>query len=240
MDKGREENYWPAFVDALSNVVLTLVFVLVIFVFALTMAANKVERKMQEVTEAEAAQKTETVQHENVAQENVQLREKLAIVTAEVEKLRAQSAQNPSSKPATGTNNETSVSAENVDKHITIEEKPDLKPLRGETQIQKGTNSITLSYPLSVSEMDEKSTAELGHVVDAMEKNTSKHKILLRSSIGQETYSVARRLAYYRALSARNILITQGKESPSNITTIIVQPSKPEDGGRVEILFQKP
>ena len=52
MDGGREQNYWPGFVDALSNVVLTLVFVLVIFVFALAMASNKVEEKMQEATKA--------------------------------------------------------------------------------------------------------------------------------------------------------------------------------------------
>jgi hypothetical protein len=49
MEGGREANYWPGFVDALSNVVLTLVFVLVIFVFALLMASNKVKAKMTEV-----------------------------------------------------------------------------------------------------------------------------------------------------------------------------------------------
>ena len=31
MENGREQNFWPGFVDALSNLVLTLVFVMVIF-----------------------------------------------------------------------------------------------------------------------------------------------------------------------------------------------------------------
>jgi hypothetical protein len=62
MDSGREQNYWPGFVDALSNVVLTLVFVLVIFVFALLMASQKVKAKMTEVKEAEKAQQASQTQ----------------------------------------------------------------------------------------------------------------------------------------------------------------------------------
>lgn len=78
MDSGKEQNYWPGFVDALSNVVLTLVFVLVIFVFALVMASNKVAKKMNEV---EAAQKSQ-------AEEQGKLNKALA----ELEQLRAQEA----------------------------------------------------------------------------------------------------------------------------------------------------
>jgi hypothetical protein len=58
MEGGKEQNYWPGFVDALSNVVLTLIFVLVIFVFALLMASNKVAQKMEEIATAEKSQKT--------------------------------------------------------------------------------------------------------------------------------------------------------------------------------------
>lgn len=53
MEGGREQNYWPGFVDALSNVVLTLVFVLVIFVFALVMASSQLEQQIREKIEAE-------------------------------------------------------------------------------------------------------------------------------------------------------------------------------------------
>jgi type II secretory pathway pseudopilin PulG len=55
MEGGKEQNYWPGFVDALSNVVLTLVFVLVIFVFALLMASNKVKKQIQAAEAAEQA-----------------------------------------------------------------------------------------------------------------------------------------------------------------------------------------
>jgi hypothetical protein len=78
MDSGKEQNYWPGFVDALSNVVLTLVFVLVIFVFALVMASNKVAKKMNEV---EAAQKSQA-----------EVQGKLNKALAELEQLRAMEA----------------------------------------------------------------------------------------------------------------------------------------------------
>ena len=74
MEGGKEPNYWPGFVDALSNVVLTLVFVLVIFVFALLMASNKVEKKMKEVVASETAQKAAQAQLEQALSELQQLR----------------------------------------------------------------------------------------------------------------------------------------------------------------------
>jgi len=56
MDSGKEQNYWPGFVDALSNVVLTLVFVLVIFVFALAMASSNVAQRMEKIADQEKTQ----------------------------------------------------------------------------------------------------------------------------------------------------------------------------------------
>jgi hypothetical protein len=53
MESAREQNYWPGFVDALSNVVLTLVFVLVVFVFALVVTSNKLEKKAAEILHAQ-------------------------------------------------------------------------------------------------------------------------------------------------------------------------------------------
>jgi outer membrane murein-binding lipoprotein Lpp len=44
MESGREQNFWPGFVDALSNLVLTLVFVMVIFVLAMFYLSSKVSQ----------------------------------------------------------------------------------------------------------------------------------------------------------------------------------------------------
>ena len=87
MEGGKEQNYWPGFVDALSNVVLTLVFVLVIFVFALLIASNKVEKKMTEVVAAEKAQKESQAQ--------------LDQALAELQQIRGQDQQSDPKKPLT-------------------------------------------------------------------------------------------------------------------------------------------
>jgi hypothetical protein len=53
MEGGKETNYWPGFVDALANVVVTMVFVLVVFVIALLYFA---QNKAKEATATAVAQ----------------------------------------------------------------------------------------------------------------------------------------------------------------------------------------
>jgi hypothetical protein len=53
MEGGKETNYWPGFVDALANVVVTMVFVLVVFVIALLYFA---QNKAKEAGATAAAQ----------------------------------------------------------------------------------------------------------------------------------------------------------------------------------------
>lgn len=237
---GREQNYWPGFVDALSNVVLTLVFVLVIFVFALVMASNKVERKMQEVVQSQKAQKDEmqelTTLKQTTAKEAAELQQKLAEAMAEINRLRASAG---SDKLETGALNKTAMALSNADQHIEIVEKSETQTKQGVLDVrQRDKDKIVLGYPLSVTEMDEKSATELGHIVAAIVKSIGKHKIVLRSIVGKESFSAARRLAYYRAINTRNFLLTKSNENPNNITSMIIEPQQPEDG-RVEIIFEK-
>lgn len=233
MEGGKEQNYWPGFVDALSNVVLTLVFVLVIFVFALVMASNKVEQRMQQVTQQEQTQKT---QQTSQGPENLQLKLQLAAVTAELDKLKGQVRTVEEKK--TGALDQNAMSAQNnEDKTIAIENTEQKKVGQGTVQVNHASNKVVLGFPLSVVEMDDKSANELGHVLDALQKTLGKHKVAIHSILGKETYSAAERMAYYRAIGARNYLIKAG-ETPSSITTSIVHPLQPEDG-RVEIIFEK-
>jgi len=41
MEGGKEQNFWPGFVDALSNVVLVMIFVVVVFVVTLFYYSQK-------------------------------------------------------------------------------------------------------------------------------------------------------------------------------------------------------
>jgi hypothetical protein len=46
MEGGRSANYWPGFVDALTNVVIAMVFVIVVLAIALSFAAQMMGKKM--------------------------------------------------------------------------------------------------------------------------------------------------------------------------------------------------
>jgi len=225
MDNSREQNYWPGFVDALSNVVLTLVFVIVIFVFALVMGSNKVEQKMQQIIQNDPSKDIK-------AAENAELKKQLAAMTVELKQLRARVSQNDVQL----------VSNNNEQIKIAVKDEGDKndpkKTTEGPVQVKSSTNTIDLAFPVAIAQMDQKSLIELDHVLQPLVKVVSKHKVVMRSIIGKETYSVARRLAYYRALNLRSYLISKLGENPADIIISIVTPQQPEDG-HVEIVYKK-
>lgn len=229
MEGGRSQNYWPGFVDALSNVVLTLVFVLVIFVFALAMASNKVEQKRKEIVQSEKTQASQV-------QETTQLKEQLATLTKELQQFKGQAS--ASNQNEHGSVEVQAVTTQNEEKQIVIDSKEQKQvENQGPVTVKNATNTVILSYPLTVTEMDKESQDKLGHILDAIQKTNGARKALIRSIVGKETYSVAKRAAYYRAINARNTLIMNMGFTPSNITLTIVTPPQPENG-HVEIIFQ--
>lgn len=227
-----EENYWPGFVDALANVVLTLVFVLVVFVFALAMLSAKVENKVTEILEAQEQQKIEHEQSITTIEQLQQQIDQLSQQKIQLEEM-------VNDKNLTGAKSVKGVADRDEDREIEVQEELEKKKTDGPVKVISESNNITLGYPLSVVDMDEESAAKLGHVLDALKKKVGPNRrILLRSVIGRESYSAARRLAYYRAIGVRNYLISTAGESPSSISSVIVQPDQPEDG-HVEIIVQK-
>jgi len=246
MESGREQNYWPGFVDALSNVVLTLVFVIVIFVFALVMSANKVEKKMQELKAEQAQIKEKTTQQQSqpdasqqeLIKENEDLRQQLAKAQQDIEQLHKKGAA-PSGDKTEG-QDPTSINdtAESKGTQIDITQNPNQKVSQGAVGIQTAENKITLRYPISVAAMDDKSSAAVLAVLEGIKNKFGKHKISINSIAGKEPYSAARRYAYYRAISLRSLLISKGIADTADISTHIAESSAPEDG-RVEIIFER-
>ncbi len=193
MEGGKEQNYWPAFVDALSNVVLTLVFVLVIFVFALVMASSKMEERIRDQIENEQKQAEVVTPPQEVLKDEQTL--------------------------------------------ITVAEKIPEKAKQGTVKIEKFKAGIVLVFPIGITEMDDASAAELTKVFEE-HRVREKHMTAVRSVVGKEAYSIARRLAYYRAVGVRSYLISKLGENPGDLIVSLVEPPQPEDG-RVEITFQK-
>lgn len=224
---GGEQNYWPGFVDALANVVLTLIFVLIIFVFALTMASNKVEQKMKEVVEAQAAHKEKVA---NMPQTVEALQAELQKTRAELDALRAKI-------PDMGDKTQQETTA--------LEDKKEIKVQDEKTELAKGSLAIkqdqqgmlTIGFPDGVSIMDANSETELGTAVQKL-KGTESKQIIIKAFMGNEEYSAARRIAYYRALNVRNFLITTLKVNPTIIVSQIVKAGTSGES-HVELVFRK-
>lgn len=206
----REENYWPGFVDALSNVVLTLVFVLVVFVFAMAMSANKVEQRMQEIKEAEA--KLLQLQDQKPGEQGF---------GAEI---------------GAGQSQQVAIQEEGKSVEVAVQKTEEAQTRRGATTFEESSDRLIIFYPNSIVAMDENSIAKLNDILAKSKEKATNYGILIRSYTGPEPFSQANRLAYYRALTVRKHLIDNGFGENANIETKVLQPSKPADG-HVEIIF---
>lgn len=238
MGEGKELNYWPGFVDALSNVVLTLVFVLVVFVFALVMASNKVGQKVLELAElAKEREAQRTVVESEMLDLRKELRDALAALQEtrnDNERLKKQVADlKKISIPGT---EELNALKEKV--QIKVDAKPIANDNKEDADLERGTGVIIIVFPRGIFELNDKSKAELVKALAGQKAQLAGLNAQLRSVMGAETYSEARRLAYYRGLTVRNALIDQGLGTGKSISVTIEQDNEVGDG-RVEIRFRR-
>lgn len=233
MESGRDQNYWPGFVDALSNVVLTLVFVLVVFVFGLMLASSKMGQKTKEVIElARAREQQRATAEAEITDLRRELREALKHLQelkTENEALRRQLAE--MKKSQVSGSEEMNLLKEKV--AIKVDAAPKTATDLGEADLEVGTGVIVLVFPRGVFELTDKVRAELDRAVAGLRPGL---RTTLRSYPGAETYSEGRRLAFYRGMTVRNYLIDKqlGNGQTINIT---IEQDKEVGDGRVEIRF---
>lgn len=202
MEGGREQNYWPGFVDVLSNVVLTLVFVLVVFVIALSLSANKVEKKLQEIIE-----------------QKKKIEEQTKIIS---------------------TSSAAAVPNENIDIKSADASKFLDELNRTQAKVVKTPGKLTIHYSASGVDLDEESAKKLEQTLAELKNNPGK-KITIHAYLGSEAFSVAQRLAYYRALYLRKFFIDRGLATGDHIHGKILTPKENTEGsgtGYVEILLE--
>lgn len=237
MESGKELNYWPGFVDALSNVVLTLVFVLVVFVFALVMASSKIGQKAFELAEVAHEREVQRVQAENEMLDlRKELREMLANlqdVQSENDKLRKQ-VQELKRQQVPGSE-ELNALKEKV--QIKIDAKPRAADVE-DAEMDGDTGVIVIVFPRGVFEINANARAELDKALDSQKTHLAGTNVAVRSVMGAETYSEGRRLAYYRGLTVRNYLIDKGLGTGQTISILLDQGKEVGDG-RVEIRFHR-
>ncbi len=235
MENGRQQNYWPGFVDALSNLVLTLVFVMTIFILALFFLASKVTQgKLDNLcpeTKAELAQAKKDLDESRNALHVALAEAKQAqeqIQALKKESSRSDVAQKPGS-----------LLDRRVD--INVMKGKSLQGNKTSTETSGSGSAITIRFPAGVIELDEGAKEILGKALAPFLAEKQQVKASLNAVPGPETYSEGKRISFFRAVSIRNYLIGKGI-SKANIESKVIEHGNldPDDpDGRVVIQLQR-
>lgn len=211
MESGREQNFWPGFVDALSNLVLTLVFVMVIFVLALFYLSSKVSKTKMDALRPET--KSELAQ---TKKELAETREALRVALAQAGQVK-----------------------ERVDageKKI-----PMLKREKISTETGNAGSSIIIRFPPGIVDLDDDAKQVLDKAIARLISPGQQIKTSLSAVPGPETYSEGKRLAFFRAVAIRNYLISKGVAKSNIDSKVVGHEKRdPNDpDGRVTIELQR-
>ncbi len=248
MSDYKEQNYWPGFVDALSNVVLTLVFVLVVFVFALVFSSDKLRKRAVQMAsvaqEQTTARKEAEDERQRLFQEQCDLLENLQTARDQLRQLEARNQQLKRQlvelERLEAEKRQKDEQQNLLKERTEIQVKTELAAgAKGSADLTKGNGVIALVFPRNVFNIDDKTRKALDAVIDKQKASLTGARIALRSITGAETYTEGRRLAYFRGLAVRNYLIDKGLGTGKTIKVTIEQGKEVSDG-RVEVRFHRP
>lgn len=216
----REQNFWPGFVDALTNVVLVMVFVVVVFAIVMfggmfKLAKSQIHIQVEKRLEEEAERATSQTA--------------LAKFDAASQRARADRLEEENRKL---------LAALQASRPVPIGGQP--APARG-TQlnvpavtISGQTPSITVSYALGVTTMEKKLLESLDAAISGFDGAVN-WEVSLRARMSEVSPSEARRLAFYRIAVLRDHLVSKGVR-PERIETIILD--EPGRDGRSSVTIQ--
>lgn len=235
MENGRQQNYWPGFVDALSNLVLTLVFVMTIFILALFFISSKVTQgKMENLCPETRA---ELVKSKNGHDES---RKELHAALAEV---RLAQEQIQALKKELSRINVAQKTDLLLDRPVDISvKKGGLSQKNKVTTETSGNGSaITIQFPAGIVELDAGAKEILDKVLAPFLAEKQRIKISMNAIPGPETYSEGKRLSFFRAVAVRNYMISKGIPKASIESMVAEQgnldPNNPD--ARVVIQLQR-
>lgn len=198
---GKEVNFWPGFVDALANVVVVMIFVVVVFTIALLyFAQNKIK---EAASIAQGGQKVALASAEHTAAVAA-LQQRIAELQRENDKLRSQA-----QTPARANPPPQAGSLERGEVQV-VETKLPPGPAPALAQIQGSQASLQVVFPAGAIELDPPSIARLEAAFSGFADKARAGGIELVGIAEAGSYSEGRRLAYYRNLALRNWLIEKG------------------------------
>jgi len=253
MDSGKEQNFWPGFVDALSNVVLVMIFVVVVFVVTLfyysqklaEIRVNKMVTKgmVQTQTGSTKVKPDEVNAPEGQDADTARLKSENRDKSDQIEKLRREISElktrqaAPPLQASAGSLRSDAGASGNNNIQVRVEKAKEIAP---GLSIAGGDKAVILNFDKDATEL----SAESGKTLDASigewvkKVKSQQGKIVITGVIGSAEFSEARRRAYYRTVAVRNHLIDAGVEKERVVSRVATSENTAESNARVIIQYQ--
>jgi outer membrane protein OmpA-like peptidoglycan-associated protein len=206
MEGGKTANYWPGFVDALTNVVIAMVFVIVVLAIALSFSAQLLAKRMAaRITVLEQQGKATQAQTAASAPELI------------VKRL-APSAQ-LSNDPSPNTSIEAADDTQRVESKMAAPIRINVKGneeklVAAGGKMQPSDRYMLLEFAPTALTLDEAASKSLGASLDKLKQQLASAppgaKVVLVASGPDIELSENQRAGYIRAMAVRNELLEQG------------------------------
>jgi hypothetical protein len=237
MSHGSDEgdNYWPGYVDALTSMVQVLAFVMMMLalaVFSLSQSASK--HAVEVIAKAVDAdvKPNDNIKQMTQAVMNRLRRLKSADSTTEASKPPEISAEAPESKPADAANDPRSEKI--VGMRFSGQRSRD-----NQTPVQTPPDAprITVSFEDRSFRIAQERAQSMAKFVDENKVVERAQNVIINAYAysGDGALSEARRLAYYRAMTARKQLVDE-KVRPDSIRINVYDTADKEKGSTVEMI----
>jgi hypothetical protein len=255
MDAGsKEQNFWPGFVDALSNVVLVMIFVVVVFVVTLFYYSQKLAeiRVNKMVTKGEVQVQSGSTKVKpdaidapqgadaDAARLKSESRDKsneIDKLKREIADLKTRQAAPPLQASAGSLRSDAAPAGGNNNIQVRVEKAKEIAP---GAKVDGDSKAVVLHFDKDATELSPEAGKTLdGSIGDWVRRVKSQQgKIVITGVIGSAEFSEARRRAYYRTVAVRNHLIDAGVDKERVVSRVSTSENSAESNARVIIQYQ--
>lgn len=207
MNNRRTTNYWPGFVDALSNMVLAMLFVILVLALAMgsyaTVAADAMAKRLKaEVAAAAMLQNAEEARAAEVRAEQSRAAAEAAVAAMAA---RAEPQAGPAAPPA-GT--PPSALAQTSRIEVAANDATSLTP--PSSRVLRVANTFVLEFPERTVALDDTATKALREALRPARKLLESGAVDLIARAPGGNLTESRQASFYRAMAVRNVLLDAG------------------------------
>jgi hypothetical protein len=191
MESSRTTNYWPGFVDALTNTVIAMVFLVIVLTIALSAFVNLVVK-----------QRTAKLVQQSM--------DTMATSTARAAPAPVQFASSPATPRSGSSGPSTSLPASLLTGEIVVTAPEPQKQLPARPALDRSGKALVLRFPEGGVDLDAKSTDALNAIAERSGIQMSQMYADIAVRGPEILLSENQRSGFFRAMSARNYLMEKG------------------------------